>query len=124
MEPKVDDLRHAIASIPFGDIRDHAIAAFDAEVDIEVRHRHALGIQEAFEQQLVGDRIEPGDTERISDQRAGARAAARADRNGVALRPIDEIRDDQEIAFEAHLTNDAELELEALLVAGPCCGVE
>ena len=33
---------------------DHAVAVALAEVDVEVGHRHALGVQEALEQQVVG----------------------------------------------------------------------
>ena len=45
------------------DVVDDAVAAVHAEVDVEVRHRHALGIQEALEQQVVAQRIEIGDAE-------------------------------------------------------------
>jgi hypothetical protein len=62
------------------DVVDHAVASVHAEVDVEVRHRHAFGIEEAFEQQAVAQRIEIGDAERVGDQRTGAGAAARADR--------------------------------------------
>ena len=42
--------------------------------------------------------IEIGDRQRPGDDRAGARAAPRPDRDALALRPLDEIGDDQEIA--------------------------
>jgi hypothetical protein len=42
----------------------------------KIRHRDALGIEEALEQKLEADRIEIGDGERVGDERAGARAAA------------------------------------------------
>ena len=40
--------------------------------------------------------------ERIGDQRAGAGAAAGADRNALRLRPLDEVGDDQEVAGIFH----------------------
>ena len=43
------------------DVLDDLVAPVHAEVDVEVRHRHALGVQEALEQQVVRDRIEVGD---------------------------------------------------------------
>ncbi len=104
-----DDLRHAVAAVALGDVLDDAVAAFHAEVHVEVRHRHALGIEEALEQQVVPQRIEVGDAERVGDQRARARAAAGPDRHAVAARPADEVRDDQEVAGEAHLADDVEL---------------
>ena len=48
---------------------------------------HALGIQEALEQQVVRDRIEVGDPHRVRDDRARARAAARPDGDAVLLAP-------------------------------------
>ena len=106
-----DDLRDALAAVALRHVVDHAVAAVHAEVDVEVGHGDALGIQEALEQQVVAQRIEVGDAERVRDQRAGAGAAARADRHAVLARPADEVGDDQEVAGEAHLADDAELGL-------------
>ena len=39
--------------------------------------------------------------------------------NALSLRPADEIRDDQEIAGEAHLDDDAELVFQALAIGLP-----
>ena len=97
-----DDLRHPVAAVALLHIADDLVAAILAEVDVEVRHRHAFRIEEALEQQTEADRIEIGDRQRIGDQRAGARAAARTDRNALRLRPLDEVRDDQEVARIFH----------------------
>ena len=97
-----DDLRDLIAAVALLHVADHLVAAVLAEVDVEVRHRHALGIEEALEQQAEAQRIEVGDGERIGDQRARARAAARPDRNALRLRPLDEVGDDQEVAGILH----------------------
>src|SRR6185503_12435137 len=48
---------------------------------------------------------------------AGARAATRPDRHAVLTRPADEIRDDEEVAGEAHLADDTELARQTLRVA-------
>ena len=95
-------------------VADHLVAAVLAEIDVEVRHRDALGIEEALENEPEADRIEIGDGQRIGHQRAGARTAARPDRNALRFRPLDEIGDDQEVAGIFHLHDDAELEGEAL----------
>src|SRR5690606_2274634 len=58
------------------------------------------------------DRVEVRDAERVRDERARARAAAGPDRDVVLARPADEIRDDQEIALEAHAADHVELALE------------
>ena len=46
-----DDLGDAIVAVLVLDVADHLVAPVLAEVDVEVRHRHALGIEEALEQQ-------------------------------------------------------------------------
>ena len=52
----------------------------------------------------------------VGDERAGARAAPRPDRNALRLRPFDEVGDDEEIAGELHPHDDVELEFEPLAV--------
>src|SRR5262249_57071514 len=54
--------------------------------------------------------------ERAGAQAAGGRAAAGAHRDALLLRPVDEVGDDQEVAREAHLGDDAELVGEPRLV--------
>ena len=105
-----DDLRHLIAAVALLHVVDHLAAAVLAEVDVEVRHRHAFGIEEALEQQAEADRIEVGDGQRIGDQRSRAGAAPRPDRNALGLRMLDEVGDDQEVARIVHAGDDIELE--------------
>jgi hypothetical protein len=104
-----DDLRHAIVAVLGGHVLDHAVAALHAEVDVEVRHRDAFGIQEALEQQVVAQRLDVRDAQRVGDQRAGARAASGAHRHAVIARPADEIRNDQKVAGKAHRADHVEL---------------
>ena len=55
----------------------------------------------------------------VGDERARARAAARARRaRRCCLRPVDEVGDDQEVAGEAHLHDGPDLELEPRDVFG------
>ncbi len=109
-----DDLRHAIGAVLLLDVGHHALTPAHGEVDVDVRHRHALGVEEALEEQVVGERVHVGDRQRVGDDRAGRRATARADRDAVVLGPVDEVPDDQEVGVEAHLVDDAELHLHAL----------
>ena len=99
------------------DVGDHLLAPLLAEVDVEVGHRHPLGVEEALEQQAAAQRVEVGDGQRPGDQRAGAGAAAGPDRDAVRLGPFDEVRDDQEVAGEAHLGDHADLVLQPRPVA-------
>ena len=71
-----------------------------------------------LEQQVVLQRVEAGDVERVRHQRAGPRPAPRADRAAVVLCPVDEVGDDQEVAGEAHLQDRVDLEVEPFDVAG------
>ncbi len=111
-----DDLRHLIAAVAALHVADHLVATVLAEVDVEVRHRHAIRVEEPLEDQAEADRVEIGDGERERDQRARARAAAGADRDALRLRPLDEIGDDEEVAGIIHPLDDAELEGEPLVV--------
>jgi hypothetical protein len=70
--PEGDDLRDILTPVLARDVIDHLAAPALTEVDVDVRHRHALGIEEAFEQQVVMDRIDIGDAEAPRDQRSGS----------------------------------------------------
>ena len=117
-----DDLRDAVAAVALLHIADDFVAAVLTEIDVEVRHRDALGIEKALEQKPEPDRVEIGDGERVGDQRAGAGAAARPDRNALRLRPLDEIGDDEEIAGIFHALDHAELEGEPVVIILRRCG--
>ena len=114
-----DDLRDVVLAVALLDIVDHLVAPVLAEIDVEIGHRHALGIEEALEQQIEAEGIEVGDGERIGDERACARAAPRPDRDALRLGVFDEVGDDQEVARELHLDDDVELEFEPLRDSPP-----
>ncbi len=73
-----DDLRDVLAAVLPRDVLDHLAAAPLAEVDVDIGQRHALGIQEALEDQIEVERIDVGDAQAVRDEAAGRRAAARA----------------------------------------------
>ena len=105
-----DDLRDLIAAVALLHIADHFVAAVLAEVDIEVRHRHAFRIEEALEQQAEADRIEIGDGQRIGDQRAAPEPRPGPTGMPSRLGPLDEVGDDQEVARIIHAGDDIDLE--------------
>ena len=113
-----DDLRDTLATVFRGHVLDDAIAAFHAKIHVEVGHGDAFRIQEAFEQQVVFDRIQIGDAEHIGDQGARTGTATGTDRYAVLARPANEIGDDQEVPGEAHAADHAEFEIETVLVFG------
>ena len=97
-------------AVALAHIGDHLVAPVLAEIDVEVRHRDALGVEEALEQEAEADRIEIGDGEGLGDQRSGTRAATGSDGNSFRLGPLDEISHDEEIALIVHAGNHIQLE--------------
>ena len=106
-----DDHRDPVVAVLVGDVADHLAAPALVEVDVEVGHRDAVGVEEPLEDQAVLERVEVGDPHRVGDHRAGTGATAGADPDAVVLGPVDEVGDDQEVAREAHLGDDADLEV-------------
>ncbi len=113
---KCRDLADRVHPVLLRHVANDLVAAIHAEVDVEVGHGHALGVQETFEQQVVGHGIEIGDPHRISDKRACARAAPRSHRNPMRLRVADEVPDNEEVAGELHLDDHGDLSLETFAV--------
>ena len=115
---KSGDLRHGMGTVALLHVIDNPIAAFLAEVNVEVRHRHSLRIQEAFEQKRVGERVEIGDPERVRHQRTSTRTAPRTHRHAIVLGPVDEVGNDQKVTGKSHLPNRINLEIEARNILG------
>ncbi len=58
------------------DARDQLLADVAREVEVDVRQRGQLLVQEAPDQQLVGDRVDVREAGQVADDRGDARAAA------------------------------------------------
>ena len=112
------DPRDGIRPVLLGDVADDRVASTDREVGVDVRHALAPGVEEPLEEQPMLDRVEVGDAQRERDERAGRGATARADGDAVVTGPADVVPDDQEVAGEAHLVDDVELEAQPLLGLG------
>ncbi len=69
--PEGDDLAHAVATVLLAHVVDHLAAALFAEVHVDVGHRHALGVQEALEEQVELQRAYVGDAQGVRDERTG-----------------------------------------------------
>ena len=95
-----------------GRVADHLVAAALVEVHVDVGHLDALGVQEPLEQQAVAERVEVGDPQAVRHDRAGRRSPPRTDADALLAREPDEVPDDQEVAGEPHLQDDAQLEVE------------
>ncbi len=111
-----DDLRDVLPAVFPCDVLDDLAPAPLAEVDVDVRQLHPLGIEESLEDEIELQRIDICDLETIGDEAAGCRSTPRADRNPLLPRVANEIPDDQEIALVAHLLDDVDLVVEPALV--------
>ena len=58
--PERDDLRHPVVAVLARHVLDDLVAPRVLEVDVDVRHRHPVGVQEALERQAVLERVEQG----------------------------------------------------------------
>jgi hypothetical protein len=110
------DLRHRLLAVEPAHVGDHLVPPALAEIDVDIRHRNPVGIEESLEQEVVLERVDIRDAERVGNQRPGRRAAARADRYSGLLGVTNEVPNHQEIARETHLADDLELVFDPRLV--------
>ena len=93
--PERHDLRHAVRAVALARVLNDTLATLLAEVDVDVGHRHAAGVQEALEQKVVLERVEARDVEQVRDDRAGRRTPTGPDRDAVVAGPLDQVPHDQ-----------------------------
>jgi len=113
-----DDLGDVVAAVFLRDVIDDLTAAVHAEINVDVGHRHAFGIQEALEQQLVLQRIEVGDAQSVGNERTGSRSAAGANGNFALFGIADKVPHDKEISRKLHLLDDVQFAFQSLFVVG------
>ena len=101
-----DDLGDLVAAVLAGDVVDDLAAAVHAEVDVDIGHGDALGVEEALEEEFVLERVDVGDLHDVGDERAGGGATAWAYGDVVLAGVADKVPDDHEIAGELHLFDD------------------
>ena len=112
------DARHRAGAVLLGDVLHHPVPAGHREVGVDVGHAPAPRVEEALEQQAVGERVEVDDPQRVGHERPGRRAAPRAHADAVLARPAHVVPHDQEVAGEAHLADHRQLEAQPLLGLG------
>ena len=108
------DLRYRFLTVEFSHVLNDSVSTIHTEVDIKVRHGDTLGIQEALKKEIVLQRIKVGNLKSIGDDGSRAGATTGAYRYAVVFRPLDEFHHDEEVACEAHLVDDLQLECQAI----------
>ncbi len=107
-----DDLGHLVLPVFIDGVIEHVRPAVVGEVQVDIGHRDAARVQEAFEEQFLLDGVHQGDIQRIGhDRTVGGAAGVVPDAlpGGIAA----QVPNDQEVGIEAHLVDDAQLVVEA-----------
>ena len=97
-------------------IVDDLLPPADAEVDVDIRHGHPLGVEEPLEVQIILQGVDVGDVQAVRHHGPRRRAPARPHGDLLALGIADEVGDDEEIVHEAHLPDHGHLILELLQI--------
>ena len=100
------------------DVIDHPLAVVLAKVDVKVGHRHPLRVEEPLKQQVITDRVQIRNAQRVGNERSSTRAPARPHRHAVLLAPVDEVLNDQEVTRKTHLNDGLALQRESSLIHG------
>ena len=105
---EVADHPRVLGAVAVVDVLDDLLAPLRAEVDVDVRVGRPARIDEPLEQEVVGDRLDPADPERVRHDRAG-RAAPTLGRDPLLLREAHQVPADEEELGEAGSLDDVEL---------------
>src|SRR5215469_148738 len=116
--PESNDLGNVFAAVFASDVVDKFAPAPHAEIDVDIGHGDALGIEKPFEQEVVLKGIYVGDAQCVTDETAGGGTAPGADRDFLSASVVDEVPDDQEVALVAHLLDHFDFGRQAKLVLG------
>ncbi len=89
------------------EVLDHLLAAVDVEVDVDVRQRPRL-VDEALEEELVGDRVDLGDAQAVGHDRVAGTPPPLAD-DPVLPRELHQVPHDQEELGQVGPLDDLQL---------------
>ena len=103
------DLYYPVLAVFADHIVDDLLTTLKAEIHVDIRHGHTLRIQKTLEQQLIAHGVDVGDSHGIGNDASGCGSPPRAYRYAVLSGIMNEVPDDQEIIYIAHLLNDAKL---------------
>ena len=113
---KGDDLADILAAVSFRDVVDDVGASTHAEVDIDVRERNSLRVQEAFKKQIVLERVNICYMQRVGNEAACGGPTARSHRNTLVASETDKVPDNKKISSKLHLLDEFDLAIQALFI--------
>ena len=90
-------------------IVDDLAPAFNAEVNVDIRHGDALRVQKALKKEAVFDRVDIRNLKTVGNYTSCRRAAPGADRYALCFGVADKVRGDEKIVREAHIANHIKL---------------
>ncbi|GBD30881.1 hypothetical protein HRbin32_01993 [bacterium HR32] len=109
-----DDLGHPVVPVLVHHVPDDLVPPGVHEVHVDVRQGVALQVEEAVEGQAVGDGVHVRDPAGVQDQRP-RRGTAHGGEDPAGAGEVHEVLHDEEVRGVAHLLDDAELVVQALL---------
>ena len=107
-----DDLSNMVAAVETVHIVDNLSPAVYTEIDVDIRHGDAFGIEKAFKEQAVLYRIDICDVQTVGNHTAGCAAAPGTDGYAVVFRISNEVGDNKEIINKTHLADHIQLIIE------------
>ena len=111
--PVGNHLRNFVAAVLSRHVVDDFAATPIVKVHIDIRHRNPFGVQEAFEEQPVLERIEVGNPHRVSHHGTRPRTSTGSDANPVFLGPLNIVRNHQKVPGETHLQDNSDFVVRA-----------
>ena len=103
-----DDLGHPVVAVTVDYVVQHLVPAVVLKVQVDVGHLLAFHVEEAFEHQLVLQRVYVGDAQAIQRD-AGGGAAPHAVEDIVAADEVDDVPHDEEVVGEPGVLDDLKL---------------
>ncbi|OQB34665.1 MAG: hypothetical protein BWY06_03398 [Candidatus Latescibacteria bacterium ADurb.Bin168] len=111
--PERDYVGDAIAPVFLAHVFHNLVTMLIIKIHVRVRHRDAVRIQEALEQEIVSKRVQFRDPQHVRNQRACRGTPPRAHNNAVLFRVLDVIPHDEEIGVEPHPADHAQFVIKA-----------
>ncbi len=107
-------MRHPLLPVLLHHIVHHILPPVFVEIDVDIRQRDSLRVQETLEQQVVRNRVYIRDFQTVSHHRPRRRTPTGPHGNPDLPRRPDKVPHDQKIARKPHPLNGLQLEIDAL----------